>query len=177
AKEASTMPFSAVVIHPYSTSKTTPKLYEFYQDAVKKLAHELFHEHKQVGEQQMKDRIKEKLDADELCVSMLQKSEEKGYYVRRVKDSLWSTFDLYKSSNPEDKKADTYIALIIKSVFTAKKKRTASNSIWVQSVIETIFDKKYLSIKIDSKDDGFLTYSPLSTPNYNTPVDNPVDDD
>jgi len=39
--------------------------------------------------------------------------------------------DLYKSSNPEDKKADTYIALIIKSIFIAKKERTASNGIWV----------------------------------------------
>ncbi|CAG8601387.1 10797_t:CDS:2 [Funneliformis mosseae] len=114
----------------------------------------------------MKDHIKEKLDTNELCVSMLQKSEEKGLTF----DDLWnkkinSTMkewkqnkntqkvykDLYKSSNSEDEKVNTYITLIIKFIFTAEKERMASNSIWVQSVIETIFNEKYLSTKIDSK--------------------------
>ncbi|CAB4397493.1 unnamed protein product [Rhizophagus irregularis] len=91
---------------------------DFYQDVVRKLAYEIFHEHKQVTEEQMKTRIKEKLDADEQCVSILQKSEVKGltfdklwdkkfktallgairskrgYYVRRVKNGLWSIFDV-----------------------------------------------------------------------------------
>ncbi|EXX74843.1 uncharacterized protein OCT59_005057 [Rhizophagus irregularis] len=150
---------------------------DFYQDVVRKLAYEIFHEHKQVTEEQMKTRIKEKLDADEQCVSILQKSEVKGltfdklwdkkiktallgairskrgYYVRRVKNGLWSIFvyeDLYKSSDAENEDADTYLTLIIKSVFTSEKERTASNGVWVQSVLETIFDINHLSAKIDT---------------------------
>ncbi|PKY40234.1 hypothetical protein RhiirA4_453559 [Rhizophagus irregularis] len=179
---------------------------DFYQDVVRKLAYEIFHEHKQVTEEQMKTRIKEKLDADEQCVSILQKSEVKGltfdklwdkkiktalllgairskrgYYVRRVKNGLWSIFginrikpfrdnftkhqmkewkqhpntqkvyeDLYKSSDAENEDADTYLTLIIKSVFTSEKERTTSNGVWVQSVLETIFDINHLSAKIDT---------------------------
>ncbi|PKC08056.1 hypothetical protein RhiirA5_417405 [Rhizophagus irregularis] len=178
---------------------------DFYQDVVRKLAYEIFHEHKQVTKEQMKTRIKEKLDADEQCVSILQKSEVKGltfdklwnkkiktallgairskrgYYVRRVKNGLWSIFginrikpfrdnftkhqmkewkqhpntqkvyeDLYKSSDAENEDADTYLTLIIKSVFTSEKERTTSNGVWVQSVLETIFDINHPSAKIDT---------------------------
>jgi len=35
--------------------------------------------------------------------------------------------DLYKSSDAENENADTYLTLIIKSVFTSEKKRTSSN--------------------------------------------------
>lgn len=45
---------------------------------VNKVAHEIFHEHGQVAEDQMKTCVKEKLDADEQCASILQKSEGKG---------------------------------------------------------------------------------------------------
>ncbi|CAI2186109.1 1344_t:CDS:2, partial [Funneliformis geosporum] len=50
----------------------------------------------------------------------------------------------------EDTQADTYISLIIKSVFTVDKERTQLNGIWVQSVLEIIFDEKHLSSIIDS---------------------------
>src|SRR6202000_2638468 len=106
---------------------------------------------------------------------------KRGYYVRRVKNSLWSTFgidrikpfkdsytktqmqewkqkpntrkvyeDHYKSSDSDNEKTDTYLILIIKSTFTAEKKRTVSNGVWVQSVLETIFDVKQLSAKVDT---------------------------
>jgi hypothetical protein len=58
--------------------------------------------------------------------------------------------DLYKPSDGEDEEADTYLTLIIKSVFVAEKERTASNGIWVQSVLETIFDVNHLSTKVDT---------------------------
>ena len=58
--------------------------------------------------------------------------------------------DLYKSSDPDDTASDTYVALIIKSVFAVEKERTHANGIWVQSVLEIIFDEKHLSTKIDS---------------------------
>jgi hypothetical protein len=64
--------------------------------------------------------------------------------VRQVYD------DLYKPIDPEDAQADTYISLIIKSVFMAEKERTRLNGVWVQSVLEVIFDEKHLSAKIDS---------------------------
>ena len=55
--------------------------------AVKRLAYELFHEHnKTLIENQLKQRIKEKLDTDEYCVSMLCKCEEK----ELTFDDLWN---------------------------------------------------------------------------------------
>ena len=105
---------------------------------------------------------------------------KKGYYIRRVKESLWSVFgvnrikqfddnytkeqmkewkqrdsvkqvhdDLYNSSNPDDSSSDTYLALIIKSVFTTEKERIQENAIWTLSVLESIFDVNHLSSKID----------------------------
>ncbi|CAI2187922.1 19070_t:CDS:2 [Funneliformis geosporum] len=109
----------------------------------------------------MKERFKEKLDSDKHYIDFLWKSNERGltlmscgtekcipllfkrgYYVRRVKESLWLTFvydNLYKPINPEDAQADTYISLIIKSVFTVEKE-----------FLEVIFDEKHLLSKIDS---------------------------
>ena len=59
--------------------------------------------------------------------------------------------DLYKSSDPADDTSDTYIALIIKYIFTSKNEHTKQNARWVQSVLETIFDEGHLSTKIDSE--------------------------
>jgi hypothetical protein len=60
--------------------------------------------------------------------------------------------ELYNQSDPEDENSDTYITLIIKSVFINTKERTNSNAIWVQSVLEIIFDESNLSSKIISDD-------------------------
>jgi hypothetical protein len=106
---------------------------------------------------------------------------KKGYYIRRVKESLWSVFgfnrikpfgdnlskegmkawktskevksvygDLYSPSVPDDPSLDTYIALIIKSVFPSEKEVMRENALWTQSVLESIFDVEYLSTKIDN---------------------------
>jgi hypothetical protein len=106
---------------------------------------------------------------------------KKGYYIRRVKESLWSVFgfnrikpfgdnlskegikawktskevkavygDLYRPSVPDDPSSDLYIALIIKSVFPSEKELTQKNAVWTQAVLESIFDVRYLSTKIDN---------------------------
>ena len=106
---------------------------------------------------------------------------KKGYYIRRVKESLWSVFgfnrikpfgdnlskegikawktskevkavygDLYRPSVPDDPSSDLYIALIIKSVFPSEKELTQKNAVWAQAVLESIFNVKYLSTKIDN---------------------------
>jgi len=106
---------------------------------------------------------------------------KKGYYIRRVKESLWSVFgfnrikpfgdnlskegikawktskevkavygDLYRPSVPDDPSSDLYIALIIKSVFPSEKELTQKNAVWAQVVLESIFDVRYLSTKIDN---------------------------
>jgi len=106
---------------------------------------------------------------------------KKGYYIRRVKESLWSVFgfnrikpfgdnlskegikawktskevkavygDLYRPSVPDDPSSDLYIALIIKSVFPSEKELTQKNAVWAQAVLESIFDVRYLSMKIDN---------------------------
>ena len=106
---------------------------------------------------------------------------KKGYYIRRVKESLWSVFgfnrikpfgdnlskegikawktskevkavygDLYRPSVPDDPSSGLYIALIIKSVFPSEKELTQKNAVWAQAVLESIFDVRYLSTKIDN---------------------------
>ena len=106
---------------------------------------------------------------------------KKGYYIRRVKESLWSVFgfnrikpfgdnlskegikawktnkevkavygNLYRPSVPDDPLSDLYIALIIKSVFPSEKELTQKNAVWAQAVLESIFDVRYLSTKIDN---------------------------
>ena len=106
---------------------------------------------------------------------------KKGYYIRRVKESLWSVFgfnrikpfgdnfskekikawktskevkavydDLYRPSVPDDPSSDTYLALIIRSVFPSEKELTQKNAVWTQAVLESIFDVEYLSTKIDN---------------------------
>ena len=104
---------------------------------------------------------------------------KKGYYIRRLKESLWSTFgnrirpfednyskqqmkdwknnanvqkvheELYSPIDPDDPSSDTYTATIIKCTFTSESERTTANAIWAQSVLEAIFDKTHLSTKID----------------------------
>ena len=106
---------------------------------------------------------------------------KKGYYIRCVKESLWSVFgfnrikpfgdnlskegikacetskevkavygDLYRPSVPDDPSSDLYIALIIKSVFPSEKELTQKKAVWTQAVLESIFDVRYLSTKIDN---------------------------
>jgi len=106
---------------------------------------------------------------------------KKGYYICRVKESLWSVFgfnrikpfgdnlskegikawktskevkavygNLYRPSVPDDPSSDLYIALIIKSVFPSEKELTQKNAVWAQAVLESIFDVRYLSTKIDN---------------------------
>jgi len=50
---------------------------------------------------------------------------------------------------PNDPESDTFLAVIIKTVFPSKKERTIKNATWAQSVLEAIFDENHLSPKID----------------------------
>ena len=106
---------------------------------------------------------------------------KKEYYIRHVKESLWSVFrfnrikpfgdnlskegikawktskevkavygDLYRPSVPDDPSSNLYIVLIIKSIFPSEKELTQKNAVWAQAVLESIFDIRYLSTKIDN---------------------------
>ena len=57
--------------------------------------------------------------------------------------------DLYRTSDPDDETSDTYLTLIIKSVF-AEKELSQKNAVWVQAVLETIFDVEHISPKNDT---------------------------
>ncbi|RIA87491.1 hypothetical protein C1645_827711 [Glomus cerebriforme] len=142
---------------------------EFYQVAIKELAYEIFHKHKQPSDQTIKDHLKEKLENDEYCTSRLQKMHEKGvsfdllwedklyllmltanrskrgYYIRKIKESLWSTFE-----------------------------HTDANAMWIQAVLESIFDKNHLSTKINSEiySDEHCETPPYSPSSNNNPMDN-----
>jgi len=106
---------------------------------------------------------------------------KKGYYVRRVKDSLWGIFginrikpfgdnyskdqmkawkqqknvkkvheEIYTPSDPDNPASDTFLTLIIKSVFPAEEERTQANAIWTQAVLEVIFNEEHTSLKIEA---------------------------
>ena len=58
--------------------------------------------------------------------------------------------DLYDPSDPNNPDSDTFLTLIIKSVFFDEEERIQVNGIWIQAVLEIIFDENHLSSKIDS---------------------------
>ncbi|CAG8725487.1 2551_t:CDS:2, partial [Funneliformis caledonium] len=138
---------------------------EFYQDVIKKLAHELFHEHQQVNDIQMKMHLKDKLENNEDSAEQLQMLRYRDISIKpygngfsKEQMRIWKGSEsirkvhenLYMPSNPDDLSSNTYITLIIKSIFTSEKERTQKNAIWTQSVLKVIFDENYLSTKIDS---------------------------
>jgi len=49
------------------------------------LSHQVFHEHKPITDDELKTRLKEKLDGDEYCANQLRKLQENGYSY----DDLW----------------------------------------------------------------------------------------
>ena len=55
------------------------------QDAVKQLSAELFSEHKQLKDEELKERLATKLQNDDRCAQQLQKLKEKGITF----DMLW----------------------------------------------------------------------------------------
>ena len=59
--------------------------------------------------------------------------------------------DLYSKSDSDDSDSDTYMTLIIKLVFSSENEQIKQNAIWVQSVLEAIFDKQHLSLKINTE--------------------------
>ena len=62
--------------------------------------------------------------------------------VQKVHESL------YQPNDPNDPESDTFLAVIIKTVFP-EKERTIKNATWAQSVLKAIFNKNHLSPKID----------------------------
>ncbi|KAF0515420.1 chad domain-containing protein: PROVISIONAL [Gigaspora margarita] len=185
--------------------KSLKNLADFcFQNVARKLAHELIHSHVQISDERIKEQLKEMLESDKECTEQLQKLNDKGvpfntfwnnklysevmlaairlkkgYYIRHIKEGLWSTFginrvkpfsekdtkeqmrewkknskkaykDLYNSSDLDNPNSDTFLLLIIKYVFVFNKECTQANAIWTQAVLETIFDEEYLLPKIDA---------------------------
>src|SRR5947208_1488890 len=58
--------------------------------------------------------------------------------------------DLYTPTDPNDSSSETYITKIIRTIFPDKD-RTKYNAIWAQSVFKSIFDVKYLSLKVNAE--------------------------
>lgn len=74
----------------------------FIKDVIKELAYELFHEYRQVNDQQMKDRLKEKLENDERTAKSLQKLPRRGVsfdylWDNRIHSQVSSIYIIYYS--------------------------------------------------------------------------------
>ncbi|CAI2171270.1 20270_t:CDS:2 [Funneliformis geosporum] len=92
-----------------------------------------------------KERLLHKKIKEEFIDKKQMKKWKESENVRKVYE------DLYVLCNPNDLLSDIYIVLIIKSIFAFKKECTHANTIWIQSVLEIIFDERHLSTKIDSE--------------------------
>ena len=46
------------------------------QEAIRKLAHEVFHEHQNINDKELKNRLEKKLKDDEYCAVQLQKMRD-----------------------------------------------------------------------------------------------------
>lgn len=57
-----------------------------WQEAIRNLSYELFHEHKQLPDEELKKRLKAKLTGDEYCVNQLKKMNDEGV----TYDELWN---------------------------------------------------------------------------------------
>lgn len=67
------------------------------KEAVRKLSYELFHEHKQVSDEELKNRIKAKLTNDEYCAKQLQKLQDQKITFDQLWDSkLYSAVSIFK---------------------------------------------------------------------------------
>ena len=57
--------------------------------------------------------------------------------------------ELYTLIDPHNDQSDTYVAKIIKATFT-NNEQTALHMLWIQAILEIIFDPEYLSPKLDT---------------------------
>ncbi|CAG8816880.1 28626_t:CDS:2, partial [Racocetra persica] len=137
-------------------------------EAIRQLSSELFHEHKQISNKEVKKQLKDKLENNKDCDKQLQYLKEKRFLFNKLwnekfysdisieqmkkwkEDSTKVYEELYNPSDPNDPNSDTFLALIIKYAFISEDERIYANAIWTQAVLELIFDKNYLSVKLDS---------------------------
>ncbi|CAG8660818.1 13953_t:CDS:2 [Funneliformis caledonium] len=98
----------------------------------------------------------DQLRNEKLCSSLLNTNRVKkdGFSNKQIRmwkgsESIRKFYEnLYIPSNPDDPSSDTYITLIIKSIFTSEKERTQTNAIWTQST-ENLIDVKVGSENYD----------------------------
>src|ERR1700752_4179699 len=58
--------------------------------------------------------------------------------------------DLYNPCDLDNPNSEIFLSLIIKYVFVSNDECTNANAVWIQAVLETIFDEDYISPKIDA---------------------------
>ncbi|CAG8641597.1 15567_t:CDS:2 [Dentiscutata heterogama] len=110
----------------------------FLQGVVKQLAHELFHNHTQISDEQTKEKLRDMLESDnEWLWSIFEISRIKPFSENDMKaqmknwkkDSKKAYDDLYNPSYPSNPNSDTFLSLIIKYVFVSEDEQTEANAI------------------------------------------------
>ncbi|CAG8790895.1 33470_t:CDS:2, partial [Gigaspora margarita] len=96
-----------------------------FQNAARKLAHELFYSHVQISNEQIKEQLEKMLKSDKECAEQLQKLNDK-----------------VKPFSEKDTKEQ------IRE--WKKNSKKAYKDLYNSTVLETIFDEEYLSPKIDA---------------------------
>ncbi|CAG8796831.1 9831_t:CDS:2, partial [Racocetra persica] len=118
---------------------------DLFQEAVRELLYELFHDYKQISDTEMKVQLKNKLENNKDCAEHLKGlwatfgiSKIKSFNEHDTKDQMkqWKQDsrkaykDLYNLNNLTNPNSDTFFASIIQYVFVSKDEQTHINAIW-----------------------------------------------
>ncbi|CAG8621245.1 9732_t:CDS:2, partial [Dentiscutata heterogama] len=97
-------------------------------NAAQKLASDLFYNYKQISDKQIKKQLKTLLENDKECSEKLQKLKDKEVSFNK----FWSK------------------KLYFEYIFVSNDEHTQANAVWTQAILKTIFDKDYVSPKINA---------------------------
>ncbi|CAG8528128.1 10483_t:CDS:2 [Funneliformis caledonium] len=125
--------------------------------SIKKLATTLFHEHKQLSDDKLKERLTLILHDDNHCIKQLQKLKEKGVTF----DQLWNKKIYSTLLNASHNKRGYYIQHVkennVKKVhenlYMLSDPDNSSSKMYMdtQSVLEAIFNEKHISTKFNAE--------------------------
>ncbi|CAG8542853.1 16085_t:CDS:2, partial [Dentiscutata heterogama] len=109
------------------------------ENAAQKLASDLFHNHEQISDEQIKERLKALLENNKECSEKLQKLKDKGvlfnkFWSKKLYSERLVAIQLKKGYyircvKEDGPNSETFLSLIIKYVFVSDDERTQANAI------------------------------------------------
>ncbi|CAG8596943.1 5256_t:CDS:2, partial [Racocetra persica] len=129
------------------------------QEAIRQLSSELFHEHKQISDEEVKKLLKNKLENDKDCAEQLQYLKEKGFSF----DKLWNE-KFYSDVNIGILYFHYFAGYFSYSQFTQYQQMLSANRIKKRYYVRRIKEDLWVLLALDSKKVYEELYN-LSDPN------------